>query len=314
MLYGMLYAAGDGSKRDRRWMVRFIRDATQGQDVSNFTCTWWARTDLCGIGLAHFAKTAYFCIARDNLRVHRRASSAKTCPGGASRQPSSRNMATYIVDPQAMASIVKVPSATYQLVDREGLLPWLSMQMRTLAARPQTHRQDLPQTTEISKRIIVNLVHRERQDSSAASIDQPAIQSTKLRRWVAEMEGLLYAACDLSGESWHGTVWFSAKVESMRPPPQIWTTSSNLQSVRCAWHCVQACPPHPTYTALSWDDFGPSISTWTRVGPPLIAVGSRRWRRYSGVGWKCRPTPRPWLRCVNATSGSRHAFSSAPAR
>jgi nucleolar pre-ribosomal-associated protein 1 len=34
MLYGMLYAAGEGSRKERRWIVRFIRDAARSREVS----------------------------------------------------------------------------------------------------------------------------------------------------------------------------------------------------------------------------------------------------------------------------------------
>ena len=34
MLFGMLYASGDGHKRDRSWIVRLIRDGTRSQAVS----------------------------------------------------------------------------------------------------------------------------------------------------------------------------------------------------------------------------------------------------------------------------------------
>lgn len=33
MLFGMLYASGEGHKRDRSWMVRFIKDSTRSEAV-----------------------------------------------------------------------------------------------------------------------------------------------------------------------------------------------------------------------------------------------------------------------------------------
>lgn len=63
MLYDLLYAAGQGSKRERRWMVRFIRDSVRSRSVSS-ACQGFGFLTLTDLllrtGLANLQETSHF--------------------------------------------------------------------------------------------------------------------------------------------------------------------------------------------------------------------------------------------------------------
>jgi nucleolar pre-ribosomal-associated protein 1 len=68
MLYNLLYAAGQGSKKQRRWMARFIRDGVRSRAVSppRFTCVD-GKSDFTRAGLENTAKTPHLCPPRFRL-------------------------------------------------------------------------------------------------------------------------------------------------------------------------------------------------------------------------------------------------------
>lgn len=75
MLYDMLYAAGQGSKRERRWMVRFLRDSLRSRSVSIFSdmrhsgLVKVANEILVTAGLANLPEASYFCSSGIHLPV-----------------------------------------------------------------------------------------------------------------------------------------------------------------------------------------------------------------------------------------------------
>lgn len=74
MLFGMLYASGDNYKRDRSWIVRYIRDGTRCEAVS-YNDSRWSRvsaqmlTPSSGLEVVEEKKDGRF--ASDDLQYRR---------------------------------------------------------------------------------------------------------------------------------------------------------------------------------------------------------------------------------------------------
>nr|XP_019048954.1 hypothetical protein I302_02734 [Kwoniella bestiolae CBS 10118]OCF27884.1 hypothetical protein I302_02734 [Kwoniella bestiolae CBS 10118] len=99
MLYSMLYASGDGWKRERGWMIRFLKDGVRSE------ADW---------------------------RVIRRRKvwSLLATLFSSSLDPSFRRSVL-----QAMESMVSIPAAARSLVLRDGLIVWLSNQWTNVTRR-----------------------------------------------------------------------------------------------------------------------------------------------------------------------------------
>lgn len=112
MLYDLLYAAGQGSRRERRWMVRFIRDSVRSRSVSSSS-----GDQSTSVTLTHQVLFQDWQICK---RRHTFALLASIF-----QSTTEYNLRTLII--QALQSMTAVPEASIHLAEKEGLIEWLEM-------------------------------------------------------------------------------------------------------------------------------------------------------------------------------------------
>jgi nucleolar pre-ribosomal-associated protein 1 len=141
----MLYAAGQGSRRERRWMVRFLRDSVCSRAVRISLIPKRKFTDHLG------------CPPQDWQICKRRHTFALL----ASLFQSSSDHNIHPLIAQALAAITSVPEAAIHLVEKEGLVEWLEMADVTVK-----RAELLPYVLQILDNAVSALIQRDMSKSS----------------------------------------------------------------------------------------------------------------------------------------------------
>ncbi|OCF73524.1 hypothetical protein I204_05367 [Kwoniella mangroviensis CBS 8886] len=154
MLYSMLYASGDGWKRDRGWIIRFLKDGV--------------RSDA-------------------DWRVIRRRKvwSLLATMFSSSLDPAFRRTVL-----QAMESMVTIPAAARSLVLRDGLIVWLSMQWTNVTRRQiDSHLKGTKAQTweKDEKAMILNLVEKVCVNMIPTEIERVK-EGKEIGNWVGHVE------------------------------------------------------------------------------------------------------------------------------
>ncbi|WWD09124.1 hypothetical protein V865_007246 [Kwoniella europaea PYCC6329] len=154
MLYSMLYASGDGWKRERGWIIRFLKDGARSE------ADW---------------------------RVIRRRKvwSLLATMFSSSLDPSFRRTVL-----QAMESMVTIPAAARSLVLRDGLIVWLSMQWTNITRRQtDSHLKGTKAQTweKDEKAMILNLVEKVCVNMIPTEIERVK-EGKEIGNWVGHVE------------------------------------------------------------------------------------------------------------------------------
>ncbi|KAJ9109209.1 hypothetical protein QFC21_000538 [Naganishia friedmannii] len=149
MLYNMLYAAGQGSKKERRWMARFIRDGVR---------------------------------SRADWRILQRRHTFALL---ASIYESSKDLILQQTILQAVSAMLKIDDAVIQLTEREGLLTWLYTNLESSTISAESHQAIVQLLEDVA--LILNR-KEERRRAKVLALPEGDTSSVYMpRRWVAEL-------------------------------------------------------------------------------------------------------------------------------